>query len=190
MDAKLTINDIEIALGHKVLEEIVYCLEDDSENSDLFHALAKSESSAILVSLADKAHLSKLTFRMLIEKEAVEVMRAVVDSKSARQYMTRRDIENYIDTGDKEILTTLASRLAAFSDRHEICEREWLCEKLADQPDPAVRLALAENTETPEQFLEDLVEDGDVDVARQAEKTLAEVREEREFEENDNDISL
>lgn len=194
MNAKLTINDYEITLGHKGLEEIAYWLEDAPENSDLFHELAKSEASAILVNLADKEHLSKLTFRMLIENNSMEVMRAVINSRNARVYMTRRDIENYIDTGDREILTTLANQLTAFTDSNEICEKQWLCNKLVGQPDPSVRYALAENTDTPERFLEDLIDDEDVDVANQARKTLVEIQvaEEEEFDDdgNGNNIPL
>ena len=183
MNAKLTINDVEIVLGHKTLAEITYCLEDKPEHSDFFHELTKSKCSEILTSLVDKEHISKMTLRMLIENGSLEVMRAVVDSGNALSHMTRRDLETYLYTGDCEILTSLANNLNDFTETYEICEKEWLCEKLANHPDPAIRYALAENTDTPEEFLEELVEDEDVDVARQAEKTLAEVRE-------DDDIPL
>ena len=191
MDARLIINDHEVRLGHKGLAEIAYWLEDKPEHSDIFHELAKSECSEVLVCLVDKEHLSRLTVRMLIEESSLEVMRAVVDSKKARRRMTRRDLETYIDFGDCEILTALATHLSDFTEDYEICEPEWLCERLLSQPDPAVRYALAENTDTPEDFLERLVEDDDVDVAGQAEETLAEVREEDDDDEfEDDDIPL
>jgi hypothetical protein len=107
--------------------------------------------------------------------------------------MTRRDLENYIDSGDCEIMTSLVTNLDDFTERYEICEKDWLCKKLIKHPDPAVRYALAENTDTPEEFLERLAKDRDVDVARQAKDTLAEIQEgedddDDEFEdENDDD---
>ena len=58
--------------------------------------------------------------------------------------MTRRDLETYVVEGDCEVLTSLADSLKDFTRVHEICETEWLCEKLIMQTDPAVRFALAE----------------------------------------------
>lgn len=194
MNAKLTINDHEITLGHKGLEEIVYWLEDAPENSDIFHELAKLESSSLLVNLVDKEHLAKLTVRMLIEDSSLEVMRAVIDSRHARKHMTRRDMEAYLATGDCELLSTMAKDLEYFTEVYEVCEKEWLCEKLAGQKDPGVRFALAENTDTPVHVLEELTGDDDADVAKQAEKTLAEIREEEEddeeYDDEDDDIPL
>jgi hypothetical protein len=195
MNAKLKINDYEITLGHKALEDIAFMLEDIPEHRDIFHELAKSESSALLVNLVDKEHLAKLTVRMLIDDSSLEVMRAVIDSRHARKHMTRRDLEAYIATGDGELLSTMARDLEYFTEVYEVCEKDWLCEKLTGQKDPAVRFALAENTDTPVQVLEDLAEDEDVDVARQAGKTLAEIREaeeddEEDDDEDDNDIPL
>ncbi|MEW6078398.1 MAG: hypothetical protein AB1724_11345 [Thermodesulfobacteriota bacterium] len=187
MNAKLMINNYEITLGHKGLEEIAFWLEDAPENSDIFHELAKSESSALLVNLVDKEHLARLTVRMLIEDSSLEVMRAVIDSRHARKHMTRRDMEAYLATGDCELLSTMARDLEYFTEVYEVCEKDWLCEKLAGQKDPGVRFALAENTDTPVQVLEDLTEDDDPDVARQAEKTLAEIREAEEDEDEEDD---
>jgi hypothetical protein len=178
MNAKLSINGVEIVLGHKALTEMTYCLQDNHENSDFFREMAKSNCSELLTALVDKKHLSKLTLRLLIENGSLEVMRAVVCSRNAISHMTRRDIESYISTGDCEILTSLANNIVDFTETYEVCEKEWLCEKLARHSDPAIRYALAENTDTPEGLLEELVEDDDVDVARQAEETLADIREE------------
>lgn len=187
MNAKLIINEVEVALGHKALEDIAFMLEDIPEHRDIFHELAKTKSSGILFNLVDKENLRRLTLRLLIEDNCLEVMRTVVGSRRAIRHMTRRDLENYLAAGDKEILATLAEKLDSITEVHEVCEKEWLCEKLAGQKDPAVRFALAENTDTPERFLEELVEDEDLDVARQAEKTLIEIREKEEEEEADDE---
>jgi len=45
MDAKLTINSIEIKLGHRELIDICYSIEDCDRNAGVFHELAKSNSS-------------------------------------------------------------------------------------------------------------------------------------------------
>lgn len=69
---------------------------DKAEYSDLFHELARSEYSEILICLDDKEHLSRPTLRMLIENDSLEVMRAILDSRRPRRHMTRRDLETYM----------------------------------------------------------------------------------------------
>ncbi|MFZ5565221.1 MAG: hypothetical protein ACOZBW_14355, partial [Thermodesulfobacteriota bacterium] len=146
MDARLTINGVERVLGHKALESVAFWLEDEPENSEIFHELAGSGSSEVRAAVAGNTHLSRETFRRLIEDTSVEVLRTIIVSDEARAHMTRRDLECLIAAGDRDILTALANDLESFSGTFQICEKEWLCERLARHSDPAVRFGLAKNT--------------------------------------------
>ncbi len=185
MNAKLIVNDIVVDLGHQALEEIVFFLNDEPAMQDIFNELSKSPSSEIRKNIADNSHLPVHTRRRLIEDTDLEVMRTIIFSDEARQHMTLRDIERYLATGDREILTILADDLTDFTQVHEICETDWLCEKLINQPDPAVRYRLAGNEDTPVFFLKKLASDDDIDVARRALKTLMEA--DGDFEPEDTD---
>jgi len=50
-----------------------------------------------------------------------------------------------------------------------------LCKMLVPQKDPQVRFRLASNSDTPREFIEELIDDKDVDVARAAENALDEL---------------
>ncbi len=175
MNAKLIINNIGVTLGHRQLEEVVFCLNDEPAMRDVFYELAQSPSSEIRNDIARKRYLSVKTRRQLIADADLEVMRTVIASDEAREHMTLNDLERYMATGDTEILKALADDLSDFTQFNEVCETDWLCEKLINQNDPAVRYSLAENEDTPVFFLKKLATDNDIDVARKAVETLRDV---------------
>ncbi len=178
MNARLIINNIEIVLGFRELEEIVFTLEDSPDKKAVFHELAGAPSSEIRNTIASCRHLRHRTIRRLIDDTVLEVMRTVISADKIRRHLTTADVERYLDTGDCDILAVLARDLEEFSDIHEVCEKDWLCEKLVHQPEPAVRYALAENEDTPVFFLRKLAVDSDANVAAQADQTLREMDEE------------
>ena len=64
--------------------------------------------------------------------------------------MTKEDIERYIESGDSEI------------EDFDICEKEWLCQRLYRAEDPQVRYELASNEAATDAVLEELVKDPDI----------------------------
>jgi len=177
MNARLIINNIEIVLGFRELEEIAFTLDDSPDKKDVFHELAGSAASEIRNTVASCRHLHRRTIRQLIDDTALEVMRTVITTDKTRRHMTTADMERYLDTGDCDILAALARDLEEVTDIHEVCEKDWLCEKLVHQAEPAVRCALAENEDTPVFFLRKLTDDSDVNVATRAAQTLREMDE-------------
>lgn len=175
MNARLIINNREVLLGHRHLEEFVFTLDDDPAMREIFHELAKSPSSEIRKDISGNQYLSEETRRLLIADTSLEVMRAIILSDEAQALMTQSDLERYLATGDAEILRALAINLKELARKYKVCDLNWLCENLIRQPDPATRYNLAANIYTPAAFLKKLAGDDDVDVARKAAETLREV---------------
>ena len=71
--------------------------------------------------------------------------------------------------------------------RSEVCEKDWLCEKLDQQADPTIRFKLAENDETSEFILKKLVEDPDINVSQAAQDTLDEMDDFNDDDDDDDD---
>ena len=181
MDARLIINGVEIKLGHKELVDICYSIEDYARNADIFHELAKSNSSEIRSNIAGNEHLKDETFDMLIQNSSLEIMRTIISRDHFKRRMDKEIIERFIETGDTEILTNIAEDILDCADLYDVCEMDWLCEKLIIKKDPAVRYELAGNDSTPVFFLNKLAEDSDINVAEKAQETLSAL-EEDEFD--------
>ena len=86
MNAKLIINNIEVTLGHRQLEDLVFGLNDEPAMRDVFHELAKSSSSEVRNDIAGNRHLSVKTRRLMIADTSLEVMRTVIVSDEARHH--------------------------------------------------------------------------------------------------------
>jgi len=181
MDARLIINGVEIKLGHKELVDICYSIEDYARNVDILHELAKLNSSEIRSNVAGNEHLKDETFDMLIQDSSLEVMRVVICHDHFKKRMDKEIIERFIQTGDTEILTRIAKEIDDYTVLYEVCEMDWLCEKLIVQKDPAVRYKIAGNDSIPVFFLNKLAEDSDINVSEKAQETLSEL-EEDEFD--------
>ena len=97
--------------------------------------------------------------------------------------MGKEDIDRFINTGDPEILIELVKNMVDLTEEYEVCEKDWLCEKLYQQADPTVRYELADNDETPEFILKKLMTDSDINVSQAARDTLDEIEE--DFDVND-----
>ena len=173
MKAKLVINNVEKILGHRELTDLCYCLEDCEGNEEIFHELAKSKSVEIRTLIAGNNHLSDETVDLLMHDSSVEILRAIVSRDHTPLRMKKEDLECFIETGDTEILMNLADRIFEYADL-EVCEMDWLCEKLLNQEDPAIRYKLAENAYTPIFFLKKLANDDDINIAERAMMTLIE----------------
>jgi len=184
MDARLTINGVEIKLGHKGLLDISYSIDDCKRNAGVFHELAKSHSSEIRSNVSGNKHLKDKTFDMLLQDSSLEVMRAIICHDHFKKRMDKAIIERFIETGDTEILISIATEIDEFVSLYDVCEMDWLCEKLIVQKDPAVLYELAANDSVPIFFMSKLAEHYDVNIAEKAEKTLSALVED-EIDEDD-----
>ena len=76
------------------------------------------------------------------------------------------------------MLCNIAEKVGDF----DACDVDALCKMLVAQKDPQVRFRLASNYDTPMRFLEELVDDEDIDVVRAAEGTLEELEDDEDDE--------
>jgi len=175
MKAELIINNVRLELGHKELNEISYAMDDCERNKDIYHELAKSPSAETKSVIVSQKNLHAKTVRLLLSDPQIEVMRSMVDQDKFISRMKKEDIERFINTGDSEILSDIVNNISELTEEHEVCEKDWLCEKLYQQADPTIRFKLGETDETPEFILNKLVQDPDINVSQAAQDTLDEI---------------
>ena len=189
MKAELIINTTRLELGHKELNEISYAFDDCKKAKNIFHELAKSPLTETRSNITSKENLHRKTVRLLLSDTQIEVMRSMINQDKFLSQMRNEDIERFINTGDAEILTGLVENMVDLTEEYEVCERDWLCEKLYQQSDPSVRYELAQNDEIPEFILKKLLEDSDINVSQAAKDTLDEI-EDVGFDDDDDDVPM
>ncbi len=145
---------------------------DCKKAKDIFHELAQSPSTETRSNIASQKNLHRKTVKLLLSDSQIEVMRTIITRDKFISKMGKDDIDRFIKTGDPEILTDIVRNIDDLTQEYEVCEKDWLCEKLYQQSDPSVRYALAENGETPEFILKKLLEDSDINVSQAAQDTL------------------
>jgi len=165
MQAKLVVNDVEVILGHEELDVISSGLSEHADRSAILYELAKSPSSQVRMNVVYNDAMDQKTAERLIRDTSIEVLRALVQKDQAQMIMTNEDLDRLIATGDTELLCHIAEHVDDFV----ACDLDELCEKLVVQKDPQIRKELASNSGTPREFLENLMDDEDPDVARAAE---------------------
>ena len=189
MNAELIINNVRLELGHKELNEISYALDDCERTKDIYHELAQSPSAETRSNIVSQKNLHVKTVRLLLSNPQIEVMRSMVKRDKFISRMRKEDIERFINTGDPEILTDIVNNISDLTEEYEVCEKDWLCEKLYQQSDPSVRNELADNDETPEFILKKLLSDPDINVSQAAQDTLDEI-EEVDFDNDNDDVPI
>jgi len=177
MKSELIINNVRLELGYEMLNQLSYIMDDNKKTRDIAHELAKSPCCEIRTQIASRNILHPQTVSLLLPDTQIEVMRAMAGNDEFISQMTLADVERFINTGDPEILVKLVETMSDLTETHEVCQRDWLCEKLSQHPDPAIRAELAGNEETPEFFLKKLAQDPDSDVSQAAKDTLENLEE-------------
>ena len=187
MKAELIINNVRLELGHKELNEISYALDDCKRNKNIYHELAQSPSAETRSNIVSQKNLHAKTVRLLLSDPQIEVMRSMVDRDKFISRMKKEDIERFINSGDSDILSDIVNNIPELTEEYEVCEKDWLCEKLYQQTDPTVKFKLAENDETPEFILKKLLADQDINISQAARETLDEIE---DFDIEDDDVPI
>ena len=172
MKAKLIINNVEVVLGHKEMLDISLSLDDCHKNEGIFHELAKSECTEIRNSVTNYSHIKLETIDLLLRDKSIDVLRYITNNYRVKSMMIDENIEYLLSTGDTDILSNIASDIDLYVNEFNVCKMDWICNKLINQRDPAVRYELASNEDIPRKFLERLSKDDDFDVANKAKQTL------------------
>ena len=168
MKATLTVNGVEIYLGHDALKLVTDIIEGHPDGQEVFHELAQHPSSDVRATVAINENIQEKTAKLLIKDSSIDVLREIAVNVIALSMITEKDIHELIATKD----TRLLSEIAHFSDEYQLANSNLIAQLLVNQPDPKVRCRLAENQYVPEIFLTDLSKDPDVDVAQAAKETL------------------
>jgi len=175
MKGELIINNVRLELGYEILNQLSYKLNDSKRTRDIAHELAQSPCCETRYNIASRDCLHSETVAILMPDTQIEVIRAMIANDNFKSQMKPADVERFIDTGDPEILTGIVNAMVDLTETYEVCERDWLCEKLFQHPDPAIRFELANTEKTPEFFLNKLANDPDLDVSRAAKDTLEDI---------------
>jgi hypothetical protein len=169
MKAKLIVDDVEVGLGFDELELITDSLNDNPKNSEIFHALAKSESINVRMAVASKKTINITIFKHMVNDTSVDVLRALASNTYVGQFLDNKSLEKLLATNDTSIYLSIAGKIYNLS---HLVNLDWLCEILI-QNDPSVRYALASNADTPVFILIELSGDRDINVAEKAKETLS-----------------
>ena len=172
MKATLTVNKIEISLGHEALKLITDIIENHPDGQEVVHELAQHPSSDIRTTVAMNENIHEKTAKLLIKDSSISVLREIAVNRVALKIITEKDIRRIIKTKDTRLLCEIAN----FIDEYQLCNSNVIAELLVNQPDPRVRCRLAENQYVPGKFLTELSKDSDIDVAEAAKETLNDKR--------------
>ena len=172
MEATLTVNKIEISLGHEALKLITDIIEGHPDGQEVVHELGQHPSSDIRTTVAMNENIYEKTAKLLIKDPSIDVLREIAVNRVALRIITEKDIRRLIKTKDTRLLCEIAN----FIDEYQLCESNVIAQLLVNQPDPRVRCRLAENQYVPEIFLTNLCKDSDIDVAEAAKETLNDKR--------------
>jgi hypothetical protein len=173
MEAKLVVNGVEVELNFSTLADISLSLSSSKANRKIFHELAKSDCADIREQVSTINSLDDETIDILINDTSIDVLRQMVDHGRAQCIIAQEDLERLIDTGDTELLCSIAKNVEEF----DSCDLHLICLKLVKQRDPKVRESLADNENVPKVFLETLLQDEDAEVIDTAKYTLWSLKE-------------
>ncbi len=176
MDAKLIVNGVEVNLGHDELSGICGSLSDSEKNEGIFHELGKSSSEAVRENVAWKKSLSKETAKLLLNDTSIEVLREIVGHETAKDLITKEDINRLIALQDTTIMVTIAEGVYEYDN----CDETFIYAALINQADPQVRYQLAQDSEMPKFLMKQLTNDQDLEVSEEAKETLEEIIEDEE----------
>ena len=167
--AKLVVNDVELVLGSENLTRIInLCLPDIPESSELFDALARCPSARVRAVIAARPELSTKVVRKLARDKNYLVIDGLIQNPNASQHIPAGRIQEIIIADDTELLVSIINNIANMPD----IDIDEFMPTMAAHHDPAVRLTVAESSDTPHGLLNKLTSDEDPEVSDAARVSL------------------
>lgn len=163
---KLTIDGIDIEIGFAELADLVSYVKDHEDNQSFFAKLSQHPSARVRRSVADKAKIDEATAEILGKDEDLEVLRTIARNDTFKKVAKDADINRLAQLGDAELCSSIASDLENF----ENCDTSKIVDLLSTSKDPGIRMAIAENWNTPKKVLKKFANDPDLDVRRAAKR--------------------
>jgi hypothetical protein len=163
---KLTVDGIDIEIGFAELADLISYIKDHEDNQDLFAKLSQHPSARVRRSVADKGKIDQATAEILGKDQDLEVLRTITRNDTFKKVAKDADINRLVQLGDAEICSSIASDLENF----ENCDASKVIDVLSNSKDPGIRMAIAENWNTPKKVLKKFTNDPDLDVRRAAKR--------------------
>ena len=166
----LTIDGIDVKVGHELLEVMVRYMPDTKENTKVFEKLALHNSHEIRDYIANKDNISKKTINILLADKRHGIITALLRNTKVANKLTPKQIKNIIALGNPAHCVTIASNLNDFT-KCDICK---LAKFLSNHSDPKVRIELVSrrNYDIPKNIIKKLTKDKDIDVVNAAKERL------------------
>ena len=168
MISKLIINDVEMNIGVKFLEDIASSIPDTESNQVIFNELAKSKSASVRGYIAYKDKLSEETAKLLLTDKDSEVLSNLLRNDVVQSVATDEDIEHMINTLTEEYLVNLIGYL----DDYRNIDLDLHLENLLSLNSPVINYAIADNRNMPNKILRKLSKNEDPDVSNTAKESL------------------
>lgn len=172
---RLSINGIDVQVGHEFLASIVNSVPDVQENLKLFEALSSSQNQEVRWHISMKDTTSRKIVKTLLQYQEHKILVMLLSNSDTARLINEKEILKIIKEGTVVDVRLVASRL----DNLERCDICKIATILSRHPDPSVRGEVASrwrwpNQVVPRKVLQRLANDHDADVAYAAKDSLAE----------------
>ncbi|MDF1878393.1 hypothetical protein JHD46_01925 [Sulfurimonas sp. SAG-AH-194-C20] len=168
---ELLINGRQVLVGHQFLEDIVRDIPDIKENKEVFNTLVLSDNPDVREYLTRVDNLSKKSVHVLLNDTNQEVVDGVLSNSDLAKLISEKALLKIIDSDNTKLLMTIASNV----DDYVKCDLCKIIKILANHKSAAVRYNLLRcwsSDSVPIKILKQLTQDKDIDVAKEAAKTL------------------
>lgn len=166
---ELTMNGVNVQVGHSFLEDISRDIPDIKENKKVFEILAKSDDFKVRRNVAYKDNLNKNTIDILLQDSDMEVVDSILSNRDAPKFITQEQLQRIIDLDNIILLETIGNRI----DNYASCNTCKIINKLVKYPNARVRASLFRVFSSLNiKQLEILSQDSDSEIASEAKKEL------------------
>jgi len=166
---KLIISGNEYEIGSDTVSVIAAQIPDHALYTELYADLAKMENSDIREIIAYKENIDDSTIEALLGDSQLLVLKQILENERGRMLVSEDRLLELADINDSELLCLIADNVDSFRQ----CDALKLGSKLISSSDVKVKQSLASGWETPEEILNTLAEDADVDVSFFAKESLS-----------------
>ena len=170
MKAKLIIEgekNLSIDLSYDDLASAVSNLPDTDDYTNVYAVLSAHPSVSVRDNVASKDKLDEATVNVLADDRDVAVIRSLVRSEKAREFLSTEQLVAIINRD-----VDAAESIAGYIESYEGADAEDVAEAIAKHLDPRVRNALAGNSSAPKKVLKNLLKDDDPRVRASAKQSL------------------
>jgi hypothetical protein len=154
-------------LSYELLSTLVSYYPDNAKGQTLFRLASQHPSAEVRLQVANKNKIDEETCHRLISDDALAVLKNIVSNAVFKETVTLEILEKYL-TIDRELAEAIAYDLESY----KLVDILNLAELIANNKDPSVVAALANNRRAPKKVLRDLLNHLDPLVVDRASESL------------------